>query len=136
MISLRVVGILYLLSGLWCASQAELSANFLGFALTSLLAHSEFFSVYGGLQVGLGVAMLGASFRRTYIEAALYFAYVFSMTLFLFRVASAWIWGWNTSLLSMLILEAILATILCISWAKKKGLQEKGVGLNMKKGSG
>ena len=120
MITLRVIGALYLLSGIWCAWQVELASAFLGFTLSGELAHSEFFSVYGGLQVGLGIAMLGASFRAGYIEAALYFAYVFSITLFLFRVASSLLWGWSSTVLAMLILEAILATTLCIVWAKSR----------------
>lgn len=118
--TLRVVGVLYLLSGLWCAWQPVAASGFLGFVLNSELAFSEFFSVYGGLQVGLGLAMLGASFRPAYIEAALYFAYVFSISLFLFRVVSAWLWGWNMALLGMLVLEAVLATLLCVSWARKR----------------
>ena len=47
MLVFRGVGILYLLSGLWCALKPELAAEFLGLHFSTSAGKAEFFSVYG-----------------------------------------------------------------------------------------
>ena len=119
--ALVLVGLLYLCSGLWCAWQPELAAGFLGFALTGPMANSEFFSVYGGLQVGLAVAMLCCSRIPAYIEAGLFFSMMFSGTLFLFRLISLVFYGFEEgALLALLVLEAAIALALAITWRRAR----------------
>ncbi|WP_231882933.1 hypothetical protein, partial [Oleiphilus sp. HI0132] len=74
----RIVGILYLASGLWCAINPTLSASFLGINFQSEMGLAEFFSVYGGLQVGIGCAMILSSFYKPYLEGAVFFAAIVS----------------------------------------------------------
>jgi hypothetical protein len=118
----RICGILYLASGIWCVFQPALAAGFLGFELVESLAKAEFFSVYGGLQTGLGLAMLFTSLQSRYVEAGLYYSAVFSVTLALFRLISFMIFGWAEALLMMLIIELLIALILVLGWRKSKAV--------------
>ena len=120
MIAMRVVGFLYLLSGGWCAFAPELASGFLGFSLSNTTGLAEFFSVYGGLQVGLGLALILSSFVAEYIESALYFSWVFSTSLFLFRVISIGLYGVQPELMAMAILEALIAVVMWGSWLRQK----------------
>ena len=112
MIILRVIGLLYLCSGIWCALFTELSAEFLGIQLINELGKAEFFSVYGGLQVGLGLAMLLISLKSDYIDAAIYFCAIFSSSLFVFRLISLGFYSHDSTLVSMLIIEGGITVIL------------------------
>ena len=114
----RVCGALYLLSALWCVFQIDAAAGFLGLGLNSGLARSEFFSVYGGLQAGLGIAMLLCSFAPRYLEAALFFSAVFSGVLAIFRLISFFIFGWADAAFIMLVIEAVIAIVLAYGWWK------------------
>mgnify|MGYP000076614118 CR=1 FL=1 len=115
---LRVVGCLYLLSGGWCAYAPELAAVFLGFSFNGNTGYTEFFTVYGGLQVGLGAAIVMSSFVVRYIEAALYFAAIFSTSLILFRVIGIVLYGLNSELAAMALLEILIALMLWGGWVK------------------
>lgn len=115
---LRISGVLYLFSALWCVFQADAAARFLELGLNSSLARSEFFSVYGGLQAGLGVAMLLCSYAPRYVEAALFFSATFSGCLALFRLLSCVIYGWTEVSLVMLAIELGIAMILAFGWWK------------------
>lgn len=118
--TLLVVGVLYLFSGAWCAWQPELASAYLGFSLTGSLANSEFFSVYGGLQIGLAVALLCSARIPLYVEASLFFAMLFSGILCLFRAASLALYGLETGLLLMLLLEAAIAISLLFAWQSSR----------------
>lgn len=113
--SLRIVGLLYLLSGLWCAINPELAASFLGFSLTDI-GLSEFVSVYGGLQVGLALAMLISSCNPRYIEASVFFALVTSLGLFLFRVIAVISIAANPGVYAMAVLELIIVLLLASTY--------------------
>ena len=115
--SLRVVGALYLASGLWCSINPELAAGFLGFTL-SPVGLSEFFSVYGGLQVGLGLAMLVTSFNKDYIEASLFFALITSIGLLIFRLISLMSMVVNEGVYAMALLETIIVMALGVHYFK------------------
>jgi len=120
MYSLIIVGTLYLLSGLWCAWQPDLASNYLGFGLSGDLARSEFFSVYGGLQCGLAVAMISSSMRPAYRPAALFFALVFSLVLMVFRALSMVMVGPLIEVVQMLILELVIVLILASAWLRSR----------------
>lgn len=116
----RVFGGLYLVSGLWCSLQLEAASSFLGFSLASPIGYVEFFSVYGGLQIGLGLAMLITSVHQYYLEASFYFSAIFSSCLALFRLISFVIYGVIPDFLIMLILELIIALGLWWAWYKQQ----------------
>lgn len=115
----RVFGFLYFISGIWCVIQLDAAAGFLGFTMENNSAKAEFFSVYGGLQVGLGLAMLLTSFIERYLEASLFFSWVFSFTLALFRLISFLVFGVIDDFIPMLVFEMIIALGLVWAWTKK-----------------
>lgn len=123
---LRVVGALYLLSGGWCAFAPGLAAGFLGFSFTGNTGYAEFFAVYGGLQVGLGTAIVMCSFNRYYIEAALYFSAILSTGLLIFRLMGMLLYGFSPELAGMALLEALIALALWVGWKRSKS----GLSLN------
>ncbi|WP_426416234.1 DUF4345 family protein [Aestuariirhabdus sp. LZHN29] len=85
---LRLIGALYLLSGVWCLLAPKLASGYLGYGALSPAAQAEFFTVYGGLQTGLGVAMLWCSLIQPARAGALLFATLFSAILALSRLIS------------------------------------------------
>jgi len=109
--TLRVIGALYLLSGLWCAINPEASTQFLGLTANAQ-GFAEFVAVYGGLQVGLALAMLGSSFKANYIEAALFFSVLVSAALFAFRLLGMGLYGGHQPLLLMAVLEGVFVVAL------------------------
>jgi hypothetical protein len=115
--ALRSIGILYLLSGLWCALNPQVASEFLGYILTNV-GISEFFAVYGGLQVGLGVAMLIASIKTEYIEASLLFASITSLGLLVFRLIALVRFDASEGIVAMVILEAVIVIVLGLQYRK------------------
>ncbi|MFD2228764.1 hypothetical protein [Alkalimarinus sediminis] len=120
MVVLKVIGCLYLLSGGWCAFAPSLAASFLGFSFSNSTGLGEFFAVYGGLQVGLGAAMVISSWQPRYVEAALYFSAIFSSALLLFRVLGMLLYGSTPALAGMALLEAVIAIGLWAAWNKSR----------------
>lgn len=119
MITLRVIGVLYLLSGLWCVANPEASSQFLGMTLSEQ-GMAEFVAVYGGLQVGIAVAMLGSTFNPQFIPGALYFALLVSAGLFVFRLLGIALHGAYEGLLMMAVLEGIFVVALLKSYLKRR----------------
>ncbi|WP_250658441.1 hypothetical protein [Alkalimarinus coralli] len=117
---LRWIGSLYLLSGAWCTFQPALASNFLGLELINMIGKGEFFTVYGGLQVGLGLAMIISSFVKAYTEAALYFSAIFSTSLLSFRLIALYRFGASGELIVLAILEALIAVILWLGWKNSR----------------
>lgn len=120
MIILRIVGILYLLSGIWCALKSDLAAEFLGFSFTTTAGIAEFFTVYGGLQIGLGAALVMCSIKPLYIEASLYFSAIFSTSLLIFRLLGLVFFDFGLALIAMAILEAFIAILLWGGWRQQR----------------
>ncbi len=116
MVILRAVAALYLISGLWCASAPQLAAGFLGFGSLNEKGLAEFFTVYGGLQAGLAVAMGVMSLKPLHTLAGLLFAAIFSSILGLFRVFALALYGVDMALFGMTLLEVTLAVVLWLGW--------------------
>jgi len=112
----RGIGILYLISGLWCAINPTLAANFLGMNFKSDLGLAEFFSVYGGLQVGIACAILLSSVYKPYIEGSVFFATILSTGLIGFRLIALQRFSADTSTIGMGILEGFIAMLLWRYW--------------------
>ncbi|KZY61796.1 hypothetical protein A3766_06770 [Oleiphilus sp. HI0132] len=77
---------------------------------------AEFFSVYGGLQVGIGCAMILSSFYKPYLEGAVFFAAIVSTGLIGFRLIALPLFSSDTSLIGMAVLEALIAMLLWRYW--------------------
>ena len=110
--TLRVIGALYIVSALWCIFRLDLSANSLGFGLLSPAAQVEYFSVYGGLQLGLGVAMIAASLQPKLLLGGLYFSLVFSWVLAISRGVGLVLYEPNTLMWILMVLELCIALAL------------------------
>lgn len=123
--SLRLVGLLYLMSGTWCAFNPAESANFLGFSLVDL-GMAEFVSVYGGLQLGLGAAMVATSLKVEYLDGGLVFALITSLGLLIARFGSIMSIGANSAIYAMAILEFIIVVLLAVSFIQRiKGASKR-----------
>lgn len=55
---LTVVGVAYWALAAWCALKPEQTSNAIGLQLKPGAGQSEYFTVYGGLQLGLGLLFL------------------------------------------------------------------------------
>lgn len=113
---LRIVGAVYVLSSLWCMFQPELSSKALGFEFTHKAALTEYFSVYGGLQLGLGLAMLFSSYKDKLLIGAVFFSCVFSFVLCLSRIVGIIIHSSNELMWILFILELVIACLLFWQW--------------------
>jgi len=120
MYTLAVAGALYIMSGLWCVVMQTETLEFLGFTLQTPMAQSEYLSVYGGLQVGLGLGMIIFAGIAAYREAGLLFAAIFSASLFGFRLASMILYPEAVGVLPLTILEGILAIVLWVGWLRAR----------------
>ncbi len=116
---LRVIGGLYLLSGFWCLLRPMLAAGFLDFEFVSDAGLAEFVSVYGGLQIGIGVAMWWVP-RDDQAQqlAAVRFAALVSCGLLAARLFALTAVAVTGALVAMAALEAVLAGALIWHWRK------------------
>lgn len=57
-IFLAVIGAAYMFLGVWCAAAPGKTSKSVGFNLTPGSGESEFFTVYGGLEIGWGLIFL------------------------------------------------------------------------------
>ena len=86
--TLLSIGLLYLALGIWCAINPEGTSKSLGFVLSNNSAHSEYFTVYGGLDLGLGIGLLLGAFRAELRKGVLVFALTIHASLVVFRSIS------------------------------------------------
>lgn len=67
-------GLAYVALGAWCTLAPAKTAAAIGFGLTNNSARSEYLTVYGGLEVGMGLFFLLCAWRAELGEAGLWFA--------------------------------------------------------------
>jgi hypothetical protein len=116
--TLRAIGALYIVSALWCIFRLDLSASSLGFGLLNPAAQVEYFSVYGGLQLGLGIAMIVTSLQPKLLFGGLYFSLVFSWVLATSRGIGLALYEPNSLMWVLMVLEVCIA--LALTYAFKK----------------
>ena len=113
--TLRIVAVLYVLSGLWCLFALDIAATALGFNISTDAARVEFFAVYGGLQLGLAIVMGAGSFIPRYYLGCLFAATVVSMALFVTRCLGLVVYPSaieSSTILVMTALELVIALAL------------------------
>jgi predicted RND superfamily exporter protein len=103
---------LYLLSGLWCTFQYQLAAKYVGYVLVENRAVVEFLSVYGGIQVGLALAVFYFSGRPKGSRDAVLFTLFISLGLFAYRVGAMSLLGSDPALLAMACVELVIVILL------------------------
>ncbi|MFO0903101.1 MAG: hypothetical protein U0939_08890 [Pirellulales bacterium] len=84
-ILLCLVGGAYLLLAAWCTAMPETTARSVGFELTKGAGQSEYLTVYGGLEFGLGLLLLEPVVRRRPTVSALQTCAVIHVCLVAFR---------------------------------------------------
>ena len=87
-IFLAVVGAAYLVLAIWCAVLPESTSRAVGFTLQPGSGQSEFYVVYGGLQLALVIAFLWPVRRPDETESVLRLCCLIHTCLVAFRTAS------------------------------------------------
>lgn len=106
---LAAVGITYLGLGLWCAALPEKAATSVGFQLQPGQGQSEFLTVYGGLEVGLGLVFLWPLYRREEVALPLLACFLIHAGLVLFRTLSFFLYtGFETTTYLLAVTEWVI----------------------------
>ena len=82
---LAVVGIAYIGLGLWCAAMPQRTSKAVGFVLQPGQGDSEFLTVYGGLEVALGLLFMWPLYRSEEVAFPLFACLIIHVCLVLFR---------------------------------------------------
>lgn len=85
---LAIVGAVYLALGLWCAAAPQQTSRAVGYTLKPGQGESEFVTVYGGLEVALGLLFLWPLIRPQEIAFPLLACLVVHGCLVVFRSAA------------------------------------------------
>lgn len=84
---LALVGLMYLGLGIWCAVAPRHTSQAVGFSLAPGKGQSEFLTVYGGLEVGLGLIFLLALIKPEQVGILLLACLILHAALVVFRSA-------------------------------------------------
>jgi hypothetical protein len=85
---LAIVGVIYIALALWCAVKPASTARSIGFDLLGGSGLSEYTTVYGGLQLALGLAFLWPLYNRAATGNALALCVLVHAALVAFRTVS------------------------------------------------
>lgn len=85
---LAAVSVLYVGLGVWCAVAPATTSGKVGFELTGGAGRSEFLTVYGGLEVGLGITFAILAWRRETVVYGLLACFVMHGSIVAFRSLS------------------------------------------------
>lgn len=100
------VGVAYIGLGIWCAVAPEKTSKAVGFALQPGQGQSEFLTVYGGLEVALGLLFLWPLYKREEVAFPLFACLVVHGCLVLFRTIGFFIYtGFETTTYGLAGLE-------------------------------
>ena len=87
-IFLAIVGAAYILLAGWCSITPDKSSKAVGFNLQPGSGQSEFLTVYGGLELAIGIAFLWPLYRPAEIAFPLFLCLMIHGCLVAFRTAS------------------------------------------------
>ncbi|MFI4860510.1 MAG: DUF4345 family protein [Phycisphaerales bacterium JB063] len=79
-------GVLYIALAAWCTLAPNQTAAAIGFGINNSSAKSEYLTVYGGLELGMGLFFLLAAWRTGMVEAGLWFAALSYAALAVYRI--------------------------------------------------
>lgn len=85
---LAIVGVIYIALAVWCAAKPASTARSIGFDLLGGSGLSEYTTVYGGLQLALGLAFLWPLYDRTATPHVLALCVLVHAALVAFRTLS------------------------------------------------
>ena len=106
---LAVVGIIYIGLGIWCAVAPAKTSKIVGFSLAPGTGQSEFLTVYGGLEVALGLLFLMPLFKSDAIAFSLSACLLIHACLVLFRTISFFVYtGFSSTTYTIATVEWII----------------------------
>jgi len=112
MLILRIIGVVYIILGVWCSLLPDQTSQSVGFELINGSGMSEYITVYGGLEVGLGLAMLITSFVARLRLGGLAFTFILSACLPLFRVPTILVFDVQSTTYALMAVEIAFAILL------------------------
>lgn len=116
---LVVVGVAYLLLAIWCMWQPSKTAASIGFDLRPGSGQSEYFTVYGGLQLGLGLVFLLPLLRPDALSFSLTACLLVHGSLILVRALSLVLYSGISSMTwGFAALELVLFLLSLLLWTK------------------
>jgi hypothetical protein len=108
-IFLAVVGIAYIGLGLWCAAMPQNTSKAVGFVLQPGQGQSEFLTVYGGLEVALGLLFLWPLYRSEEVAFPLLACLIVHGCLVLFRTIGFFVYtGFETTTYALAAIEWLI----------------------------
>lgn len=116
-IFLAIVGLAYLGLAAWCALKPEQTAGAIGLRLDPGAGQSEYFTVYGGLQLGLGLIFLWPWLDATALPFSLTTCLVIHSCLVLMRsIAFALYTGIPTMTIGFAASEWVIFLLSAVFW--------------------
>lgn len=112
------VGVAYVGFSLWCTLSPQKTAASIGFELKPGSGQSEYFVVYGGLQLALGAIFLLPLLRTDFLQDALLICVIIHGSLVLFRAISMGLYGRledTTYILAGLELSLLVVSIILLA---------------------
>lgn len=82
---LTLIGIIYVLLAIWCAVAPDATSQAVGFIVKPGSGQSEFLTVYGGLELALGIVFLWPLYQKEVTRFSLYVCMIVHGCLVLFR---------------------------------------------------
>jgi len=118
-IILGFVGLLYLLLGISCAVAPEKLGKSMGYTFNEK-GVVEFVVLYGGLEIGMGLAMIFASMSKVLFPGVYFMTMVVSLALLLTRVWMLISRGMGNKLDALLLIELAIAGALLWPFLRSK----------------
>lgn len=113
------VGLLYLVLAFWCAFSPEATSQSVGFTLQSGSGQSEFLTVYGGLELGLGILFLLPLFKQEYLRFSLLTCVIIHGSLVFFRTIGFFIYsGFESITFNLAAGEWLIFVISLVLWLR------------------
>jgi hypothetical protein len=119
MATLLTIGVVYVLLGVWCTLRPSVTSEAVGFRLVGDGGKSEFVTVYGGLEVGLGLAMIVTAVVPELRPGGLVFALVLSAALPCFRIPTLLTLSVPRTTWILAGVEVVFVALLLLAWLRR-----------------
>lgn len=118
---LWINGIVYLGLGAWCAILPDKTSQAIGFGLTNASARSEYITVYGGLEIGMGIFFCLCAAQPGLRSAGVLFGLCLYAALAIFRVGTlVALEGVGSFPKTMVVVEIGMAVWAALLWFKAR----------------
>ncbi len=119
---LALFALIYIGLGIWCAVATETTATALGYELRTSSGRSEYFTVYVGLDLALGICFLLGALNPRRTEPAAGLAFVSSLLLASCR-GWTFLQGWITTntVIALFATEITLTVVGFVAWRLSRG---------------